>query len=108
MFKSHSQPHNGNYLGALFLQFKEFQLCWRYLFATRREVLEQSFLLFYGVNFEAGNETREKIWSDFAAEQNEEWSEKKAFLFISLFYREPEIEFEKNSLSERNSIALLL
>ena len=29
--------------------------------------------------FEAGNETREKIWSDFVAEQNEEWSEKELF-----------------------------
>ena len=27
--------------------------------------------------FEAGNEAREKIWSDFGAEQNEEWSEKR-------------------------------
>ena len=34
-----------------------------------------------GVNFEAGNETREKISSDFVAEQNEEWSEKKVVLF---------------------------
>ena len=32
---------------------------------------------FIGVNFEAGNETREKIWSDFVAEQKEEWSEKR-------------------------------
>ena len=32
---------------------------------------------FIGVIFEAGNETREKIWSDFVAEQNEEWSEKR-------------------------------
>ena len=29
---------------------------------------------FIGVNFEAGNETREKIWTDFVAQQNEEWS----------------------------------
>ena len=48
---------------------------------------------FIGVNFEAGNETREKIWSDFVAEQNEDWSEKRlVFLFISLFSRELEIE----------------
>ena len=29
------------------------------------------------MNFEAGNEAHEKIWSDFIAEQNEEWSEKR-------------------------------
>ena len=41
------------------------------LFTTRRGVLEKSFFLinFIGVIFEAGNETREKIWSDFGAEQ---------------------------------------
>ena len=43
------------------------------------------------MNFEAGNETREKILSDFVAEQHEEWSEKRAF-FSSLFSRECEIE----------------
>ena len=44
--------------------------------------------------FEAGNETREKIWSDFGAEQNEGSVERKesGFLFISLFSREREIE----------------
>ena len=38
---------------------------------TRRGVLEKSFFLinFIGVIFEAGNETHEKIWSDFCAEQ---------------------------------------
>ena len=46
--------------------------------------------------FEAGNKTREKIWSDFVAEQNEEWSKKRVvFLFISLFSREREIEVKK-------------
>ena len=42
------------------------------IFTTRRGVLEKSFLLinFIGVIFEAGNETRKKIWSDFGAEQN--------------------------------------
>ena len=60
---------------------------------TRRGVLEKYLINFIGVNFEAGNETREKIWSDFVAEQNEEWSEKEsAFLFISLFSREREFE----------------
>ena len=40
------------------------------IFTTRRRVLEKSFLInFIGVIFEAGNETREKIWSDFGAEQ---------------------------------------
>ena len=29
---------------------------------------------FIWVIFEAGNETREKIWSDFVAEQNKKWS----------------------------------
>ena len=40
-------------------------------FTTRRGVLEKSFFLinFIGVIFEAGKETREKIWSDFGAEQ---------------------------------------
>ena len=41
-------------------------------FTTRRGVLEKSFFLinFIGVIFKAGNETREKIWSGFCAEQN--------------------------------------
>ena len=55
-----------------FLQFKEFELYWgAVFFTTRRGVLEKSFLLinFIGVTFEAGNETREKIWSDLVAEQ---------------------------------------
>ena len=47
---------------------------------------------FIGVNFEAGNETGEKIWSCFVAEQNEEWSEKSGYLLISLFSREREFE----------------
>ena len=40
-------------------------------FSTRRGVLEQSFfkINFIGVIFEAGNETREKFWSVFGAEQ---------------------------------------
>ena len=44
----------------------------------------------------------EKIWRDFVDEQNGEWSEKRVFLFISLFSREREIEVKKNSVSERN------
>ena len=62
-------------------------------FTTRRGVLEKSLFLtnFIGVNFEAGNETREKIYNDFGAEQK--WrTERSGFLFISLFSREREIE----------------
>ena len=54
------------------LQFKEFELYWgAVFFTTRRGVLEKSFfkINFIGVIFEAGNETSEKIWSDFGAEQ---------------------------------------
>ena len=60
------------YWGAVFfLQFKEFELYWgAVFFTTRRVVLEKSFFnQFYWIDFEAGNETREKIWSDFGAEQ---------------------------------------
>ena len=38
---------------------------------SKRSIGEVLFLInFIGVIFEAGNETREKIWSDFGAEQN--------------------------------------
>ena len=79
---------------AIFLQFKENELFWgAVFFTTRRGVLEKSFLInFIGVNFEVGNETRENVWSDFVAEQNEGWSEKSDFLFISLYSREREIK----------------
>ena len=51
---------------------------------------------FIGVNFEAGNETREKIWSDFVAEQNEKLSEKRVvFCSYRCFSREREIEVWK-------------
>ena len=71
---------NLNCIGALsFLRLEE-------------EYWRSPFLInFIGVNFEAGNETRKKIWRDFVAEQNEEWSEKSGF-FISLFSRKREIE----------------
>ena len=61
---------------------------------SKRSIGEVLFLInFTGVNFKAGNETREKTWSGFVAEQNGEWSEKiVVFLFISLFSREREIE----------------
>ena len=67
-----------------FLQFKEFELYWGAVFLrleeeywrspfyydSKRSTVEVLFLInFIGVIFEAGNETREKIWSDFGAEQ---------------------------------------
>ena len=37
---------------------------------SKRSIGEVLFLItLFGVNFEAGNETREKIWGDFGAEQ---------------------------------------
>ena len=63
-------------------------------FTTRRGVLEKSFfkINFIGVNFEAGNGTREKNWSDFGGEQKLRAERKESgFLFISLFSREREI-----------------
>ena len=45
---------------------------------------------FFRVNFEAANETREKIWSDFVAEQNEEWSEKRMVFCSYRCFRESE------------------
>ena len=45
------------YWGAVFLRLEEEY--WRSPFFNR----------FYWSDFEAGNETREKIWSDFGAEQ---------------------------------------
>ena len=67
----------------------------RCIFTTQRGVLEKFFFVinFIGVNLEAGNETREKIWIDYVAEQNEERIENRVvYLFISLFSREGEIE----------------
>ena len=54
-----------------FLQFKEFELNWGAVFSRLEEEYWRSLFLinFIGVIFEAGNETREKIWSDFGAEQ---------------------------------------
>ena len=49
--------------------------------------------------FEAGNETREKFWSDFGAEQKGRAERKESgFLFISLFSREREIAVWKTIL----------
>ena len=51
---------------------------------------------FIGVNSEAGNETREKIWSDFVAEQNEEWSEKRVvFCSYCCFLERDKLRCEK-------------
>ena len=87
-----------------FLQFKEFEMYWGDVFLRLEEEYWRSpFLItFIGMHFEAGNETREKFWRDFVAEQNEQWSEKSGFLFISLCSREREIEAWKNYVSERN------
>ena len=49
--------------------------------------------------FEAGNETREKNWSDLVAEQKCRAERKESgFLFIPLFLREREIDVRKNFL----------
>ena len=71
-------------IAIFFLQFKELELYWG-------EVL---FLInLIGVIFEAGNETREKIWSDLFAEQKWRAEQKESdFLFIPLFLREREID----------------
>ena len=55
----------------VFLQFKEFELYWGAVFLRLEEEYGEILFLinFIGVNFEAANETREKIWSDFGAEQ---------------------------------------
>ena len=48
------------------------------------------------MNFEAGNETREKVWSDFVAEQNEEWSEKRVvFCSYRCFLESEKLRCEK-------------
>ena len=73
-----------------FLQFKEYELYWGAVFLRLEEEYWRSPFLFnfIGVNFEAGNETREKIWSDFVGEQNEELSEKKVvFVHTAVFER---------------------
>ena len=57
----------------VFLQFKEFELYWGavFFYDSKRSIGEVLFLInFIGVIFKAGNETREKIWSGFCAEQN--------------------------------------
>ena len=59
-------------------------------------------IIFIGVIFEAGNETREKIWSDFGAEQK--WrAERKESGFCSYrcFWESEKLMVKKFSLSER-------
>ena len=79
--------------------------CARIFFTTRRWVLEKSFfkINFIGVIFEAGNETREKIWSDLVAEQKKSGA-KSEWLFVhtAVFERARNWCMKKFSLSERN------
>ena len=75
---------------------KEFELYWGVVFLRLEE---KSFLIdFIGVIFEAGIETREKIWSDFGGEQKWRAERKEWFLFIPLFSRERKIDVWKNFL----------
>ena len=58
---------------------------------SKKSIGEVLFLFnFIGVNFEAGNETREKIWSGFGAEQNlrTERKEKVDFVHTAVFESE--------------------
>ena len=69
------------------------------IFTTRRGVLEKSFFLinFIGLIFEAGNETREKIWSDFSAEQKWRAERKKSgFCSYPRFWESEKLMCEKN------------
>ena len=77
-----------------FLQFKEFKLYWgAVLLRLEEEYWRSPFLIiFIGVIFEARNEEREKIWSDFVAEQNEEWSKNRVVFVHIVVSREQEIE----------------
>ena len=47
------------------------------------------------MNFEAGNETCEKNWSNFVAEQNEEWSEKSGFCLYRCFLESEKLRCER-------------
>ena len=54
----------------VFLQFKELELYWGAVFLGLEEEYRRiPFLSILLEWFEAGNETRKKIWSDFGAEQ---------------------------------------
>ena len=53
--------------------------------------------------FEAGNEAREKNWSDFVAEQNEEWSEKRVvFCSYRCFLDSEKLRCEKKFCKRAN------
>ena len=53
--------------------------------------------------FEAGNETREKVWSDFGAEQKWRAEQNRVvFVHIAVFERARNWCVKKLSLSERN------
>ena len=68
----------------------------------KRNIGEVLFLIYFiGVIFEAGNETREKIWSDFGAEQKLRAEQKKWFLCTPLFLREREKLMCKKIFSKR-------
>ena len=75
-----------------------------FYYDSKRSIGEVLFLInFIGVNFEAGNETRENIWSDFVAEQNEEWSEQRVvFCSYRCFLESEKLRCDKNSVSEQN------
>ena len=77
-----------------FLPFKEFELYWGavFFYDSKRSIGEVFLINFIGVIFEAGNETREKIWSDFGADQKLRAERKEWFLFIPLFLRDREID----------------
>ena len=71
------------------------------IITTKRCIGEVLFLnQFFGAIFKAGNETREKICSDFGAEQKWRAERKEnGFLHVQLFLREREIGVWKNFLS---------
>ena len=71
-----------------------------FFYDSKRSIGEVLFLInFIGVIFEAGNETREKIWSDFGAEKKVKSGAKREwFLFIPLFLRERKIDVWNNFL----------
>ena len=68
-----------------------------FYYDSKRSIGEVLFLInFIGVNFEAGKETREKFWSDFVAEQNEDWSEKRVvFCSYRCFLESEKLRCEK-------------
>ena len=87
----------GYYSAPIFLQFKEFELYWGAVLRLEEEYWRSLFLItFIGVIFEAGNETREKIWSDFGAEQK--WREERkesGFCSCRCFWESEKLMCEK-------------